>query len=162
MNVLALRLLLHARRSSHSVTLRAGRYDLWPLRASTVLHMKSGATPRRQRAVRSALAASAASWLFIHGPLGRKMSFRLPNVRAKATAEADADWPRKDDTHWTWSGQAVAAVVGRRLSEGLGSTRRALDVATVLAVRAEKRRKCGCTWGLTGMREPIRCRAQKQ
>jgi len=43
-----------------------------------------------------------------------------PNVRAKATAEADAGWPRKDDTHWTWSGQAVAAVVGRRLSEGLG------------------------------------------
>ncbi len=47
----------------------------------------------------------------------------LPNVRAKATAEEDADWPRKDDTHWTWSGQAVAAVVGRRLSEGLGRTR---------------------------------------
>jgi hypothetical protein len=43
-----------------------------------------------------------------------------PNVRAKATTEVDADWPRKDDTHWTWSGQAVAAVVGRRLSEGLG------------------------------------------
>ena len=45
-----------------------------------------------------------------------------PNVRAKTRAEADADWPRKDDTHRTWSGQAVAAVVGRRLSEGLGVT----------------------------------------
>ena len=43
-----------------------------------------------------------------------------PNVRAKVTAKADADWPRKDDTHWTWSGQAVFAVAGRRLSEGLG------------------------------------------
>ena len=46
----------------------------------------------------------------------------LPNVRAKATAEVNADWPRKDDTHWTWSGQAVFAVAGRRLSEGLGVT----------------------------------------
>ena len=44
-----------------------------------------------------------------------------PNVRAKATAEADAGWPRKDDTHGAWSGQTVAAVAGRRLSEGLGS-----------------------------------------
>jgi hypothetical protein len=47
-----------------------------------------------------------------------------PNVRAKATVEADADWPRKDDTHRAWSGQAVAAVAGRRLSEGLGLTLR--------------------------------------
>ena len=46
----------------------------------------------------------------------------MPNVRAKATAEADADWPRKDDTHGAWSGQAVAAAAGRRLSEGLGVT----------------------------------------
>jgi len=46
-----------------------------------------------------------------------------PNVRAKRTEEADAGWPRKDDTQGTWSGQAVAAVVGRRLSEVLGRTR---------------------------------------
>ena len=44
----------------------------------------------------------------------------LPNVRAKPTVEADAGWPRKDDTFLAWSGQTVAAVAGRRLSEGLG------------------------------------------
>ena len=45
--------------------------------------------------------------------------FALPNVRAKATEEADADRPRKDDTHGAWSGQAVAAVAGRRLERGV-------------------------------------------
>ena len=44
-----------------------------------------------------------------------------PNVRAKATAKADAAWPRKDNLHDAWSGQAVAAVAGRRLSDRLGS-----------------------------------------
>jgi hypothetical protein len=48
-----------------------------------------------------------------------------PNVRAKATAEADAGWPRKDNLPpWPgaarrWLPQRVAA-----LSEGLGITQR--------------------------------------
>ncbi len=50
---------------------------------------------------------------------GRLRSILRPNVRAKATEEAGADWPRKDDTHWAWSGQAVAAVAGRRLERGV-------------------------------------------
>jgi hypothetical protein len=61
----------------------------------------------------------------------------MPNVGAKPTAEADADWPRKDDGIVAWSGQAVAAVVGRRLSDGLG---RAASVA-----RPARRRKA-CLW----------------
>jgi hypothetical protein len=42
-----------------------------------------------------------------------------PNVRAKATVEADAAWLRKDDNRLAWSGQAVAAVAGRRLERGV-------------------------------------------
>ena len=63
----------------------------------------------------------------------RALVSRVPNVRAKATAEADADWPRKDDTHWTWSGQAVAAVAGRRLERGVS-----LQCATALTQQAQE------------------------
>jgi hypothetical protein len=37
-------------------------------------------------------------------------------------AEADAGWRRKDVPTLAWSRQTVAAVAGRRLSEGLGVT----------------------------------------
>src|SRR5690349_10808101 len=57
--------------------------------------------------------------------MNRGVWFMRPNVRAKRHAEADADWPRKDDTHRACSGQAVAAVACPRLSEWLGLLARA-------------------------------------
>ena len=75
-------------------------------------------------------------WMF--GGRGMpKPVFLRPNVRAKATAEADAAWPRKDDMHCTWSGQAVAAVAGRRLSEGLAVTSAPFTPRTLLLPRSE-------------------------
>ena len=78
------------------------------------------------------------SWQFLRAADVHRREFVRPNVRAKATAQEDADWPRKDDTHRAWSGQAVAAVAGRRLERGVS-----LQCATALTNKYMRTKRLG-------------------
>ena len=50
------------------------------------------------------------------------LRFVRPNVRAKASAKVDADWPRKDHFYRDPQRRGGGCRVGRHLSEGLGTT----------------------------------------